>query len=281
MWPRKKIGEETAERRHRESLEVAREHLRLAKLDAHTAGFSRRVQVFSAAVAALGVGISLLVWRPWAEPTIPPHAVIHLFPGAGNALVPKPISQIPSPPPYPSNQPGERCGIWWRGWFDSQGAAAAVLPPTIEISAPTSADVTVTGATIRIFRSYVPKALSYIECITGAGPVPGTLLDVDLAHPAALPTIVANDGSDVPLAVPNAVINIDPGHTEYVAVTPRGAHKMYEWSVTLYLVVAQRAQTIVFGSSQHPLRTWLGTQSAIISRGYEYDLVTHSWKHVA
>jgi hypothetical protein len=145
----------------------------------------------------------------------------------------------------------------------------------VQIAAPASADVAVTGATVRVFRSFVPKALSFIVCLHGAGPEPGTLLDVDLAHPGVSPTIVADDGSDTPLALPTAVINVAPGHTEYVAVTPRGARRMYEWSITLNTVVAQRQQTFVFGSRKHPLRSWLGNIATI--RDYDYDMISRSW----
>ncbi|HEY7829505.1 MAG TPA: hypothetical protein VIC06_02950 [Solirubrobacteraceae bacterium] len=195
------------------------------------------------------------------------------MPHVRNAFVPNPINRIPRPPPYPSSESGDHCAVW-NNWLEAQGAADE-WPPMIQLSAPTSADVTVIGASIRVFRSYVPTGLSYIECVHGAGPVPGTLLDVDLAHPAAAPTIVADDGSDTPLALPGAVINVDPGHTEYVAVTARGARKMYEWSVTLRVVVAQRTQTLVFGSPHRPLRSWLGARPTVT---YDYDFSANAWR---
>lgn len=276
MWPWEKASGDKAERSRQESLEVARAQLRVAESDARVSASGRRVQIFGAAVAVLGVVISLLVWHPWARPSIP-RAAIRLRPRSHNAVVPKPIGQIPKPPPYSTGSSEDHCDAWWRSWFETQGAAE-IWPPTIELSAPTSADITVTGAAVRVFRSYVPAAPSFIECVHGAGPVSGTLLDVDLAHPAAAPTIVADDGSDRPLALPNAVINVNPGHTEYVAVTARGARRMYEWSVTLRVVVAQRTQTVVLGSRRHPLRSWLGKRPPA---AYDYDMRAHSWKRAS
>ena len=97
-----------------------------------------------------------------------------------------------------------------------------------------------------------------IKCVYGAGPVPGTLLNVNLDRPNAPPTIVSDAGQSVPLAMPYAVINIDAGHTEYVAVTPAGSGRFYEWSVKLTVVVDQHPRTYSFGSAAQPLRSWLG-----------------------
>jgi hypothetical protein len=116
--------------------------------------------------------------------------------------------------------------------------------------------------------------MSLIGCARTGGVEPGTLLTVDLAHPAAAPTVVADDGSEASLEVPTAVISIAAGHTGYVALTPHGDARIYEWSVELRLVVAQRVQTAVVGSTTDPLRSWLGKTP---QQTYDYDLRTEKW----
>jgi hypothetical protein len=158
-----------------------------------------------------------------------------------------------------------------------QGAADAEWPPLIEISAPKTAAVTITAASIQVYKAYRPAAVTKIQCVYGAGPIPGTLLNVNLDRPNAPPTIVSDSGQDVPMAMPYAVISVDAGHTEYIAVTPAGSGQFYEWSVKLTVVVDQHSQTYSFGSAARPLHSWLGPAPA---RSYDYDFGTRSWRAV-
>ncbi len=244
------------ERRHQETLGISRKQLAVSESTAHTALLSGRVQFLALLIGTIGVVISLLIWAPWTSGGPAPRAQISLIPNAHNSLVPRKPSMLPAPPPYPEANTGDHCANW-ETWLDSIGAASE-WPYLVEISAPVGADVAVVGASVRVYRSYAPKGVAVIECVHGAGPIPGTLLNLDLANPGLPPTIVADNGSNTPLKLPDAVINIDPGHTEYVALTPVGAPRMYEWAATLRVVVAQHTRSVTFGSPSHPLRSWLG-----------------------
>jgi hypothetical protein len=264
-----------SERRRQEALRVEHKNLTMAERGIELATQNKRVQVIATIVAVIGILITVvLAWQPWSRPSVP-HAQIALVPSAHNAVIPKSIRELPAPPTYPADQIGDHCGAWWNTWFVEQGAAEQWVP-TIEISAPANADITVANARVRVFKSYKPADLSYVKCLSGAGPYSGTRLNVDLDHPNAKPTIVADDGRDQPLSIPNAVINIDRGHTEYVAVYPRGGDQFYEWSLELQLVVDQRSSTVVYGSQDKPLRSWLGVDNN--HAAYDYDYSTNSWR---
>jgi hypothetical protein len=156
-----------------------------------------------------------------------------------------------------------------------QHAAEAEYPFLVQVAAPAGTDVSVVGAQIKVYRSYKPADLSYIQCLHGAGPVPGTYLNVNLSRPNATPTIASNDGSYKPLSMPGAVINVDPGHTEYIQFNTRGRKLFYEWSIKLRVVINEKTETFSFGSAGHPLRTWLGKAP---SPAYDFDTATHAWK---
>jgi hypothetical protein len=224
-------------------------------------------------LALIGVIVPVLIfWRPWSSAAA---ARVSLLPLAHNAVVPAGIDSLRTPPAFPSGSADDHCAVW-RDWFGEHGAAELSVP-TIEISAPADAYVTVTSASVHVFRSYQPASLTSIMCLHGAGPSAGTLLNFDLDRPNATPTVVADDGSDHPLSFPTAVITIPRGQTQYVAVTPRGSALMYEWSVDLHLVVDQREQAVSFGSRDH-LRSWLGP---VPSQYFDYSPQTHSWEPVA
>jgi hypothetical protein len=267
---------QTAGRPRRESLATQRAQAQLAEKDAR---WNLALQIAGVAVAAAGVLISLFVWHPWvhAHPhrIILPQASVQMLPNSHSAFVPALITRIPPPPDFPASERIDHCSRWWRTWFWSE-RAAEVAVPAIQVSAPPNADVAVVGASIKVFRTYRPPAVSYIACLHGAGAEVGTRLDVNLSRPNAVPTIVAADGSDRPLALPNAVINVDPGHTEYIAVIPHGAPLMFEWSIVLTTVVAQRTKVFVFGSPPRPLRTWLGPAPPA-TREYDYSIQAHRW----
>lgn len=242
---------------------------------------SVRVTLAGIAVGIIGIVVGILTLANGAgspasrDLVRPGRARLQLLPRSHNAVVPKGIADLPVPPRYPTSARQDHCGSWWRGWLDELHAAEASSVPTIAISAPVRAPVTVTAARVRVFRTYLPKAVSYVMCLYGAGPSPGTLLGTDLTRPNARPTIVADDGREEPLAMPNAVITVGRGQTEYVAVTPKGQPRMYEWAVSLSLVVDQQPQTVSFGSAQHPLRSWLGRMP---SKSYDFDFQARAWK---
>jgi hypothetical protein len=272
MW-RKRGRAAPDDRRHQETLDLSRRQLEVSESTAHAARRSRRLQVLAVAIAAVGVLVSVLVWAPWTRGGPLPKASVTLTPNAHNSFAPTRASRLPVPPPYPAADTGEHCANW-TSWLEAIGAASE-WPYLVEVSAPVRADVAVVSASVHVFRSYVPEGVTTIECVHGAGPIPGTLLTLHLANPNAPPTIVADDGSDTPLRLPDAVINIEPGHTEYIALTPDGAPRMYEWSVTLQVVVAQHTKSITFGSPSHPLRSWLGSLPAT---AYDHAPSGGSWR---
>jgi len=269
------------ERRRQESLEINREILRRAEENAKLAEKSNRGQlvglVVGSVLAVLGIAATvLLTLQPWKSDSVPPQvrAVVKLV-VARNGIIPKPISAVSAPPSYPSSQSADHCAGWWMKWFGQQGAAS-IDDPTISISAPQDADVTVVSASIEVYQLYKPADLSFIMCLHGAGPVPGTFLNVNLDRPNAYPTIVSDAGQLTPLEMPGAVINIDPGHTEYITVQPSGRRGiLYSWSVELVIVVNQQQEKFAIGSPMNPLRSWFGS---IPSNAYDYDMQTHSWQ---
>lgn len=277
MWGNRSKTDDT-ERRHRELLDAVSAQTGAVELGSAS---NRRWQIVAAALAALGLVFTLIIWHPWvarssssgARPVL--RAVATMIPGSHNAFLPRQIGAVSEPPSYPSGQGGNLCELWWQRWLPAQGAAED-SSPTVEISAPASVDTAVVGASVHVYRAYSPTTVSYVICAAGGGAEPGTLLDVNLARPYLSPTIVADDGSDIPLSVPNAVINIDPGHTAYIAVTPSGAAEMYEWSVTLDIVVAQRHQLVTFGTPRQPLRSWLGTHPSE-DHTYTFSNESHRW----
>ena len=149
------------------------------------------------------------------------------------------------------------CDRWLSGWLARDGGAPIPGGPVIQISSPRNADATVTNVSVNIFRSYRPSVTSYINCVSGAGAVAGTFVHVDLQDLAVLPTLTSL-ANPRPLAMPGAVDNIDPGHTEYLQIVPKASAGFYEWSVTLTIVVDQHATRYTFGSTSRPLRTWFG-----------------------
>jgi hypothetical protein len=268
MWGRRKAREERERSDRREILDVGERQIHLSRR-------SLRFQVSSVAIAALGVGITLFAWHPWGGGSTPLHAKAKLAPGSHDAYVPHPVAAISIPPANRPSREESRCEEWWRHWFDAQDAAGTANP-LVEVSAPATAAVTITRATVQVYRSYAPKAISYIKCATGYGPEVGTLLYVNLAHPERPPKIVADDGSETPLVMPNAVIDVEPGKTEEVALTPRGQPRMYEWSARLQMIVDQHEQVFDVGSARQPLRSWLGSNPN--SRAYEFDEQEGVWE---
>jgi hypothetical protein len=255
-----------------------------ARVAVQTAGQSRRSRlVFVSAVLVVLVMTStiagLLAWHAQAASSPAPavRAEMNLSSGVRNAVLPAPIDQVPAPPPYPGDAMSDHCGLWWQGWFPSQHAADEV-PPTIAVAAPVRAGVTIVGASVHVFRSYQPPGVSFIMCLHGGGPIAGTLLTVDLSRPDVAPTVVADDGSDKPLSLPGAVIDVPAGQTQYVVVTPHGEPTFYEWSLTLRVIVDQRPATFTFGSREHPLLSWLGI---VPTQAYDYDLQRHVWSQTA
>jgi hypothetical protein len=267
MWGRRRAREERTRRDHREIVDIGERQIHLSRL-------SLRLQISAAALALAGVGIALFAWHPWGGGSTL-YAKVKLAPGSHDAYVPLPVAAIPSPPAYTESSRESRCEAWWRRWFGEQGAADTV-DPLLEVSAPAAAAISITGASVHVYRSFAPKAMSYVKCATGYGPTAGTLLYVNLAHPERPPRIVADDGSETPLAMPNAVIDVEPGQTEEVALTPRGPPRMYEWSARLRMVVDQHEQTFDAGSARHPLRSWLGAPPR--GGAYVYDETASAWK---
>jgi hypothetical protein len=243
-------------------------------------GPGNQINIYLKSTFAVVVGAAIIVgatvWQPWkasGSGTRAVHARLSLTTPNANAVIPKPLTALGSPPVFSRAQVQDHCPAWWAHWFVQQGAAQ-MGGPLIEVSAPAKADATITGASVKIYKAYRPAAASLIQCLHGAGPTPGTLLNVNLDRPSARPTIVSDLGREVPMAMPDAVININPGHTEYVVVAPAGSDKLYEWAVKLRVVVDQRTQVYSFGSASSPLRSWLGPQPA---RAYDYDTATRSW----
>lgn len=269
------------ERRHREALEIDRKILRHAEESAELAKKSNRGQLVALLVGSVLtvltiVATFLVTLQPWKSGPVPSQvrAVVQLIP-ARNGIIPKPISAISVPPSYPPSQSDDHCTGWWKKWFGQQ-RAAPVDDPTIRISAAQGADATVVSASIEVYRSYKPAALTFIDCMHGAGPVPGTYLNVNLDRPNAYPKIVSDSGQLTPLKMPGAVININPGHTEYISLQPSGHRGMlYSWSIRLVVVVDQKQEKFTIGSPANPLRSWVGP---IPSNVYDYSMQTHSWQ---
>lgn len=243
---------------------------------------STHVALAQTLVAAIGVAVAAiaLFGDPDGTPSgsgvdqAPARAVVQLLPRSGNAVVARPADRLGEPPRYPAEDRANHCPLWWKKWLETKAAAEFGSGPTIEVRAPRQAPVTITRASIRVFRSYTPRDGTYIACLSGAGPRPGTRLNVDLTRPNAPPTIVADDGRDQALALPAAVIAISRGSTELVAIYARGAPKIYEWGVRLTLVTDQRTQTASFGSRGRPLRTWLGDD---VFAHFDYDFDSRTW----
>jgi len=108
------------------------------------------------------------------------------------------------------------------------------------------------------------------------------MLNVNLSHPNARPTIVVGSSSGVVASgpakkqtMPSAVVNISPGHTEYIQLITLGKGWYYEWSIQLQVVIDQRTVFFTFGSAKHPLSTWLGD---LPSLGYDYSVTKHGWQ---
>jgi hypothetical protein len=203
------------------------------------------------------------------------RALVKLVPASTNGVIPKPISAISAPPSYPPSQSDDHCAGWWKKWFGLQ-EAAAVDGPLVRISAPQGADATVVSASIQVYGSNKPPDFSYIACAHGAGLAPGTHLYVNLDRPNDYPKIVSDAGQLTPLEMPGAVINIDPGHTEYISVLPTGRRGiLYSWSVQFTVIINQRQEEFTFGSQKNPMRTWFGP---IPPNAYDYSLQARSWQ---
>jgi hypothetical protein len=78
--------------------------------------------------------------------------------------------------------------------------------------------------------------------------------------------------------MPGSVINVPPGHTEYVTIAAEGPPRFYEWSLILHLTVDQHEETTTIGTRSHPLLSWLG---AVPRTGYDYDVGSNSWRRVS
>jgi hypothetical protein len=206
-----------------------------------------------------------------------PAAAVMLSPALGIAVIPKPITDVPEPPPYANTEAGDHCGPWWKGWFQQQHAASLGLA-FVEVSAPQGDPVTITRISAHVFRAYKPPGISIIECMRGAGPISGTAVSLDLDHPSVLPT-VASSGGGHPMPLPEAAIAIDPGHAEYLSLAPKGARGFYEWSATFQFTVNQRTETREVGSLAHPLRSWLDS-APTVNNSYDYEIGNHSWRIV-
>jgi hypothetical protein len=219
-----------------------------------------------------------------SQTTSAPAAAVMLSPPDGIALIPKPIADVPDPPPYANTEAVDHCGLWWKGWFPQQHAASLYQPSFVEVSAPRGDPVTITRISAHVFRAYKPAGISIIECVApGAGPISGTFVSLDLDHPSVLPTVAVSGGGHPmshPMPLPEAAIAINPGHTEYLSLVPKGARGFYEWSATLQFTVNQRTETREVGSLAHPLRSWLGF-TPTFNNGYDYDTRNHSWRIVA
>jgi hypothetical protein len=211
--------------------------------------------------------------------SVSPDAAVRLGPSIGVAAIPKPIADVTTPPSYTGAEAGDHCGLWWKGWFQQQHAASLNLPPYVEVSAPQNDPVTITRIIAHVFHAYKPSGISLIECLRGAGPIPGTIVSLDLDHPSVLPTVGTSDDNSKPMPLPDAAIAIDPGHTEYLSLVPKGTRGFYEWSATLQFTVNQKTETREVGSLKQPLRSWLGFGSApTVNAGYDYDVATRSWR---
>ena len=265
-------NDKVAERRHREERRWALRNIELAQQN-------RNLQLTAIIMAAIGVLVTILLAWPSSPKHATPKAKVTLVPVAQNAVIPSPISRISSPPPYPAKDIIDHCGDWWTSWLTRQEAAPAPPDLFVEISAPANANATVTSASLKIIRAFVPPKVSHIRCLVTGGATPGTLLYVNLVHPANRPTIVSDTGETVPLlSMPDAVINISAGNTEYINISPTGKLGwFYAWSVTLTVVVDQRSTAITFGSKRHPLFSWFGSTSSL---SYDYSFAHHSWEKV-
>lgn len=233
------------------------------------------IQKVVATTGLLSVLVAVLgLWRPWEDSTA--TAKVKLMSASQNSVIPEPIATIPDPPAYGNSELGDHCSKW-ATWLSQQGAAQPFVPRQISISAPTGADVTVTGATSRVFDSFAPDSLSQILCLRGAGLTPGTRLVLNLSRPSIRPTVTP-EGSSRALPIPGSVIDVPPGHTEYVTVVAEGPPRFYEWSLVIHLTVDQREETKIIGTKSHPLRSWLGP---VPRTSYDYDVGSNSWRRVS
>lgn len=227
--------------------------------------------------AATVIAAVLVAWHPW-ESKVTPVARVTLSKLYGNAIVPKAIDTVPQPPAFPRSQGTDHCAFWWRKWLPRQHAADFEYTPQVAIAAPDGSDVTVTRALVHVFRAYRPRDFSGISCRVspGAGPEGGTRLILDLDHPTKLPTILPTTGGPE-MQMPSGVINIAPGHTEYIELNPLRGEKLYEWSFTLEVSVGQHVEYESFGSRTAPLRTWGGS---FPSRLYAFPTGASHWRPV-
>ena len=233
------------------------------------------VAAFVGAIATVLAAV-LVAWQPWASGT-PVSARVTQTKLYGNAIVAKPIRAISRPPSYPVSQQNDHCEGWWRKWLPKERAADFEFVPQISIAAPAGADVAVTNVSVHVFSAQSPNYISAIACRVspGAGPEGGTKLLVDLDHPTKLPTIVPTTGGRA-MHIPSGVINIAPGHTEYVEVDPEMDKRYYEWALTLELSVDQRVERRSIGSRQNPLRSW---RLPIPNRPFTFPPGAKSWHH--
>jgi hypothetical protein len=235
------------------------------------------------ASVSASVVAGLILWAVLNGPkalkggTAPPTALISLRPAQGEGVVPKAVSELPIPPAYPSADTTDHCNAW-ANWFDGQGAVRTT-PPEIAVSAPTSAPVTVVAASTHVLRSSNPSAITFVACTLGAGGYGGTVLRLNLDHPSLPPTIVTAWGKAFPM--PNGVITIAPGQTEYVELDASGSKGLYEYTAQLVFTVNQRTETRVVGSPLQPLRA-LGRSEPSLSTLplYDYDTSAHRWRRV-
>jgi hypothetical protein len=75
--------------------------------------------------------------------------------------------------------------------------------------------------------------------------------------------------------MPPEVINVAPGHTEYIEVNAERENKLYEWSLTLEISIDQRRERRSFGSQARPLRSWGGPFPSSV---YVFPRGADSWQ---
>ena len=75
--------------------------------------------------------------------------------------------------------------------------------------------------------------------------------------------------------LPSAVINVAPGHTEYLEVRTDGDQRtFYEWSLTLKISIDQHVERRSFGTRSNPLRDWMGI---VPNHLYVFSPTSNSW----
>jgi hypothetical protein len=204
---------------------------------------------------------------------VPLHPALRVLLGEGDAYFPQPLRKLPRPPNYTATggSLAAHCSQW-NAWLEANRASRAI-PPTVALTAPSNTAVTIVSAVPHIVRAFVPSAATYVECDRGAGGFGGTSLAFDLAHPARRPVVVTDTGRR--FAMPDGVITVDAGRTEYIAFDGAGPRyrpgrqaRLYEWYGELTIVVAQHQEIDRVGSASEPLVSWSGPPARTF---YDFD----------